>query len=84
MFETNLPTPAFSEEAQSLEPGIYEHYKKKRYEVMGVARHSETLEEVVVYFDENRELWVRPVSMFCEQVQIDAETSLPRFRKIPT
>jgi hypothetical protein len=48
--------------------------------VLGVARHSETLEEVVVYRQEygDRGLWVRPASMFAETVNL-AGTSVPRF-----
>lgn len=58
--------------------GIYEHYKGKWYEVIGVARHSETLEELVVYralynseeFGDNA-LWVRSKKMFLKDVEID-------------
>ena len=61
-------------------PGIYRHYKEKLYEVLGIARHSETLEEVVVYralytskeFDNNT-LWIRPKAMFMEKVNIDGK-----------
>lgn len=65
--------------------GKYRHYKGKLYEVIDVATHSETLEEMVVYrtiyTNENGEqtLWVRPLAMFSEQVQLDG-TSVPRFR----
>ena len=55
--------------------GTYEHYKGNRYEVLGIARHSETLEELVVYralYGEH-DLWVRPLSMFLEQVEIDGQ-----------
>lgn len=50
--------------------GYYEHYKKKLYLVKGVAKHSETLEELVVYqaMYGNKDLWVRPKEMFCETV----------------
>lgn len=53
--------------------GEYEHYKGKHYEVVGVARHSETLEELVVYraLYDNGSLWVRPLEMFMEDVEID-------------
>lgn len=61
-------------------PGIYQHYKGKLYEVLGTARHSETLEEFVVYralysseeFGENA-LWVRTKNMFMEKVKIDGK-----------
>lgn len=49
--------------------GIYEHYKGNKYKVIGVAKHSETLENLVVYqalYGEN-DLWVRPYEMFCEK-----------------
>jgi len=54
-------------------PGRYRHYKGNEYTVVGVARHSETLEELVVYRQEygDRELWVRPAAMFRETVMLD-------------
>jgi cyclomaltodextrinase len=59
-----------------LKPGKYQHFKGKMYEVVGVARHSETLEELVVYralydspeFGKNA-MWVRPKKMFLEEVE---------------
>ncbi len=64
-----------------LRPGLYEHHKGMRYRVLGTARHSETLEELVVYeaLYENKlgKLWVRPLSMFTEIVP---EKQVPRFR----
>ena len=54
-------------------PGRYRHYRGKEYEVIGVARHSETLEEMVVYralYGEHG-LWVRPRAMFCEMVEVE-------------
>ncbi|MEI6487653.1 MAG: DUF1653 domain-containing protein [Bacteroidota bacterium] len=58
--------------------GKYKHYKGKPYEVIGVARHSETLEEMVVYKalyqTEGENLWVRPLTMFLETVEIDGKT----------
>lgn len=61
--------------------GIYEHYKGKRYEVIGVARNSETLENVVVYraLYGERDLWVRPREMFLGEVVVTG-TKMPRFR----
>ena len=61
-------------------PGRYRHYKGQEYEVIGCARHSETEEELVVYraLYGDRGLWVRPVAMFVEQVQLDG-MSVPRF-----
>lgn len=60
----------------ALEPGPYRHYKGNDYTVLGIARHSETLEELVVYRAEygGRGLWVRPLEMFLESVQVDGET----------
>lgn len=69
--------------AENFQLGKYKHYKGKMYEVLGVARHSETLEELVVYcalYGEN-ELWVRPLKMFLEQVEIDGK-KVPRFEFI--
>ncbi|MDD1507959.1 MULTISPECIES: DUF1653 domain-containing protein [Pseudomonadaceae] len=64
----------------SLQPGLYRHYKGPEYRVLGVARHSETEEEVVVYQALYGEygLWVRPLSMFTSQVELDGE-QVPRF-----
>jgi len=63
--------------------GTYLHYKNKKYKVIGVARHSETLEELVVYeaLYENDlgKLWVRPKAMFLENIETP-EYSGPRFR----
>lgn len=60
--------------------GRYRHYKGREYTVLGVARHSETGEELVVYRPEygERGLWVRPVAMFLETVEIEGQ-QLPRF-----
>jgi hypothetical protein len=68
---------------KNLRKGIYEHYKKKYYEVIDVARHSETLEHVVVYrmLADDFSLWVRPLSMFLEQINIEG-TIQPRFKFI--
>lgn len=63
--------------------GRYRHYKGKDYTVLGVARHSETEEELVVYRPEygDRQLWVRPLSMFSEMVTIEG-VEIPRFKLI--
>ena len=57
----------------SPEPGVYRHFKGNYYELLGVARHSETLEELVVYraLYGERGLWVRPASMWNETVERD-------------
>ena len=78
-------TKKLSPEAQSIHiNGIYEHYKGPHYKVYHIARHSETLEELVVYQSlyGNYEMWVRPVKMFVEKVTIDGHT-VPRFKLIP-
>ena len=66
-----------------MKPGRYRHYKGKDYEVLGVARHSETEEEYVVYRQlyEAGGLWIRPLGMFLESVTI-GETVVPRFRRL--
>ncbi len=63
-----------------MEPGTYRHYKGNRYEVLGVARHSETEEDLVVYraIDGDGGLWVRPLGMFGETVLVDGR-EVPRF-----
>ncbi len=60
--------------------GRYRHYKGKDYIVIGVARHSETEEDLVVYRKEygDHGLWVRPKAMFLEHVEVDGK-STPRF-----
>ncbi len=63
--------------------GKYKHYKGNEYEVIGVAKHSETMEELVVYkalYGEQL-LWVRPAGMFEEEVEIDGK-KVPRFEYI--
>ena len=60
-----------------LKLGVYEHYKGKKYRVIGVAKHSETLEDLVVYeaLYENdlSKLWVRPLKMFLDEVEVDGQ-----------
>lgn len=64
----------------NIELGIYQHYKGNQYEVIGVARHSETLEPMVIYraMYGEREYWVRPLEMFIDMVVIE-NISKPRF-----
>lgn len=61
---------------ESTKPGRYRHFKGKEYEVLGVARHSETEEELVVYraLYGDFGLWVRPMSMWTETVERDGKT----------
>lgn len=61
--------------------GKYEHYKGGVYEVIGVASHSETLEKMVVYRHDDGELWVRPLAMFREMVEVNGK-KIPRFKKV--
>ena len=72
-----------------IKKGLYKHSKSgKFYKVLGMAHHSETLEELVVYeaqyespeFGKNA-IWVRPAKMFLEEVEIDGEKK-PRFEFI--
>lgn len=65
--------------------GKYRHYKGKEYLVHGIVRHSETLEEMVLYetLYENDlgKMWVRPKQMFLENVNVDGKM-VPRFKFI--
>ncbi|MDR0917284.1 MAG: DUF1653 domain-containing protein [Oscillospiraceae bacterium] len=65
------------------ELGIYRHYKGNFYELIGTARHSETLEELVVYraLYGERGLWVRPAAMWDETVTADG-VAVPRFERV--
>lgn len=62
--------------------GKYKHYKGKFYQVIGVAKHSETLEDIVVYKCLHNNplstLWIRPKKMFKEMVEVDGK-KIPRF-----
>ena len=77
MSDTDLPP------LPSLPVGRYRHYKQLDYEVIGVVRHSETLEPLVLYraLYGEQGLWVRPFAMFTEEVVVDG-VSVPRFRKL--
>ena len=64
-----------------LESGFYLHYKGGRYFVLGVGKHSETLEEFVIYrsISDNPKFWIRPLQMFTENVTHE-DKEIPRFR----
>ena len=64
-----------------LKLGKYRHFKGKEYEVVGLAKHSETLEEMVVYraLYGKKQIWVRPLKMFLEKVKKDGKKA-PRFK----
>lgn len=68
-----------------LELGIYQHYKGNKYLALGVAKHGETKEDLVVYVtlyeNDMASMWVRPLKMFLEKVEVDGEL-IPRFRKV--
>ena len=66
-----------------LSPGRYRHYKGNEYDVIDIARHSETEEELVVYRKRYGDcsLWVRPLEMFLEQVMVEGQ-SVPRFERL--
>ena len=67
-----------------IELGVYKHYKGNFYEVIGIAKHSETLDDLVIYkplYESISEYWVRPISMWNEQVLIDGK-SIIRFQKV--
>lgn len=63
--------------------GEYEHFKGKHYEVVGVAKHSETLEELVIYraLYGEYDLWARPIEMFLEKVELNGKKVL-RFKYV--
>lgn len=67
----------------NIEKGRYRHFKGNEYEVIGVAKHSETLQEYVVYkaLYGDGGLWVRPAEMWNETVERDGK-KIPRFEKI--
>ncbi|HAU98673.1 MAG: hypothetical protein UX04_C0002G0265 [Microgenomates group bacterium GW2011_GWF2_45_18] len=65
--------------------GTYKHYKGKYYQVIGVALHSETQEQLVVYYclypNPKGQLWVRPLNKFQENVIVDGR-AIPRFEYV--
>ncbi len=70
----------WSSEAKNLKPGIYRHFKGGEYQLIKVARDSETTKEVVVYqsLEHPDRVWVRPLGMFIENVSRDGYDG-PRF-----
>ena len=66
-----------------IQPGKYRHFKGGLYEVLGIARHSETQEELVVYrpLYGDGGLWVRPRAMFLEAVLLNG-VATPRFQRV--
>ena len=84
---TSNQQPQDLEPLQPTELGVYRHYKGNLYEVVGTARHSETLEAMTVYKplygnpQEQLQLWVRPQKMFLEEVLVNGKME-PRFSKV--
>ena len=58
----------------------YRHYKGNTYEIIGVGKHTETMEDMVVYQDDNH-VWIRPLEMFEEEIEIDGK-KIKRFERI--
>jgi len=77
MSQEKPPTPPLQ---FPVKPGRYVHYKGNPYQVLFVARHSETMEELVIYqaLYGARGMWVRPAKMFVEEVVVDGKR-VPRF-----
>jgi len=71
--------------AQTVRKGRHLHYRGKEYRVIGVALHTESKEEFVVYEQlyGDHKLWVRPIDMFLENVDFNG-TVMPRFKYIST
>jgi len=68
---------------EKIKLGKYRHFKGKEYEVIGVAKHSETLEDFVVYkalYGDN-DIWIRPLNMFLEEVEFNGQ-KVKRFEYI--
>jgi len=75
----------FNHTTNNLRCGVYHHYKGKNYKVIGLARHSETLEELVIYEalypNPKSKFWVRPKKMFLGKVEVGSK-KIPRFKFI--
>lgn len=85
--KTSLETSPQLEQRErtSMQLGLYEHYRGNKYRVIGLCRHSETLEELVVYqaLYGDYGLWVRPLAMFQETITHDGK-EMPRFKFLHT
>ncbi len=80
---TDMVDPTGQGVHDRLEPGVYRHFKGALYEVIGVARDSETEQPFVVYRPQygERRLWIRPLAMFTEAVERDGRRQ-PRFEYV--
>ena len=72
-----------TQQLQSVPQGIYRHYKGSLYQVLHMAKHSETEEELVVYrcLYGEYDVWVRPLAMFTESIEVNGK-EVPRFELI--
>ncbi|MEX1113294.1 MAG: DUF1653 domain-containing protein [Patescibacteria group bacterium] len=75
--------PSWSDLAKSTKPGRYQHFKGDYYQLLKVARHSETGEELAIYQSEKYpdRVWARPLAMFFDDVRRDGYAG-PRFRAV--
>jgi len=72
--------PVLSPKAKLIKQGVCRHFKGGKYRVIGVAKHSETLDEVVVYQSlKDNLIWVRPLAMFLETTEKNGK-KIPRFK----
>ena len=83
--ETELGTKRTGTIKSMLKLGRYRHYKGGEYRVIGIAKHSETMEDIVVYEalyeNEISKLWARPIKMFLGEVEVNGK-KFPRFEYI--
>ncbi|WP_447965105.1 DUF1653 domain-containing protein [Nitrospira sp. Ecomares 2.1] len=79
----NTPHSPQDQNLPTIQPGRYRHYKGKEYQVIGVAKHSETEEDLVVYRTLYGDcgLWVRPAKMFSEKIEMEGKI-ICRFERI--
>lgn len=59
-----------------IKPGVYRHYKGNKYKVLYIAKHSETLEDMVIYQDvgNSDKIWARPATMWNDNIEINGKT----------